>query len=343
METAPHMTISFSTSAMRAVEEHSFSRVDVEVGGFLLGRISGGDVEVTDARPALAATSAQTHLTITHEAWEEILNALDSDYPGLAIVGWYHTHPGFGLFLSDYDIFIQANFFSAPGQFAMVIDPLIGEYAYFVAQGEGSTRIGGGKTNREAVAGPAENPTEARVRLLSGAAAASDRPRPPVVPVAVGVVVTAVVAGSSAWYFGMSQGQVAGSAVGPERIDQLNAELATLNGTVSDLESRLAEAQTAAEQSGPQTANAEPAPDTSGQETPVPSGPAAGGAVRVAIPHEVSPGESWWSIAERYLAGGQLYPLLKEANPDQLGLDPGDVLQIPDTGKLLEPVDDREP
>ena len=40
------------------------------------------------------------------------------------IVGWYHTHPDFGIFLSDYDVFIHQHFFSGPGQIALVIDPV---------------------------------------------------------------------------------------------------------------------------------------------------------------------------------------------------------------------------
>ena len=40
------------------------------------------------------------------------------------IVGWYHSHPGFGIFLSEHDRFIHRHFFGEPGQIALVIDPL---------------------------------------------------------------------------------------------------------------------------------------------------------------------------------------------------------------------------
>jgi hypothetical protein len=42
----------------------------------------------------------------------------------MSIVGWYHTHPTFGIFLSDRDRFIQEHFFSGPGQIAYVVDPV---------------------------------------------------------------------------------------------------------------------------------------------------------------------------------------------------------------------------
>ena len=36
----------------------------------------------------------------------------------LKIVGWYHTHPGFGVEFSEMDLFIQQNFFGGPAQIA---------------------------------------------------------------------------------------------------------------------------------------------------------------------------------------------------------------------------------
>ena len=45
-------------------------------------------------------------------------------YPDRKIVGWQHTHPNYGIFLSNYDTFIQENFFNLPFQIAYVIDPI---------------------------------------------------------------------------------------------------------------------------------------------------------------------------------------------------------------------------
>jgi hypothetical protein len=47
-------------------------------------------------------------------------------------VGWYHTHPGFGVEFSEMDLFIQRNFFSGPTQIALVTDPLSGAVAICV-------------------------------------------------------------------------------------------------------------------------------------------------------------------------------------------------------------------
>ena len=48
------------------------------------------------------------------------------------MIGVYHTHPSFGIFLSDMDIFICDNFFNIPWQVAFVYDPVSGEEGNFV-------------------------------------------------------------------------------------------------------------------------------------------------------------------------------------------------------------------
>ena len=58
----------------------------------------------------------------TQETWTRIHEEKDARYPDHKIVGWYHSHPGFGVFLSDHDLFIHKNFFSQPGQLAWVFD-----------------------------------------------------------------------------------------------------------------------------------------------------------------------------------------------------------------------------
>ena len=38
---------------------------------------------------------------------------IEANFPTESLVGWQHTHPGFGIFLSGYDLFIHRNFFAA--------------------------------------------------------------------------------------------------------------------------------------------------------------------------------------------------------------------------------------
>ena len=59
------------------------------------------------------------------------------------MVGWYHTHPGWGVFLSGMDTFICDHFFNKPLDVALVIDPCQHERGFFqwTTQGDRRTRI----------------------------------------------------------------------------------------------------------------------------------------------------------------------------------------------------------
>jgi proteasome lid subunit RPN8/RPN11 len=116
---------------LRAVSEtviyrHVFENADREVGGVLIGRTAadGGLPLITGAIPAIAADEQRATLTFTQEAWAHVHRVLESEFPpDEQIVGWYHSHPGFGVFLSGHDLFIHENFFNAPSQIAVVVDP----------------------------------------------------------------------------------------------------------------------------------------------------------------------------------------------------------------------------
>ena len=98
-----------------------------ERGGILVGDVfadPGGRnyVVVRDAIAAHNLSASSTHLQFRPESWKPIWDALYSDH-SLRIVGWYHTHPRLGVFLSGTDLRTQRLYFSAPWQIAVVIDP----------------------------------------------------------------------------------------------------------------------------------------------------------------------------------------------------------------------------
>jgi proteasome lid subunit RPN8/RPN11 len=153
-------------TAHDAVIEHVFSSPGHEVGGVLVGRIVAADREtvVSGAIAALEATSERASVTFTHDAWSTVHATLEREFPGQAIVGWYHSHPGFGIFLSDHDTFIQTNFFSNEGQIAHVVDPQAGTEGLFGWR-EGEIRlIAERDTRREGLGGPRRTPPEGEAR-----------------------------------------------------------------------------------------------------------------------------------------------------------------------------------
>lgn len=113
---------------LKQVLAHGQRHDDEEVGGVLLGGIwrceRGRVTEVTESIPATATEAGLGHVTFSHETWQEIYNELERRPRELRIVGWYHTHPGFGVFYSEHDRFIQRHFFAGEGQVGIVVDPL---------------------------------------------------------------------------------------------------------------------------------------------------------------------------------------------------------------------------
>ena len=121
---------------------HAKESLEVEVCGVLVGQIcedeEGLFVHVEAALRGSAASQARTHVTFTQATWNSIHKTMETDYPKLRMVGWYHTHPGFGVEFSDMDLFIQKNFFAGPAQIALVTDPLSGAVAICVNTASGA-------------------------------------------------------------------------------------------------------------------------------------------------------------------------------------------------------------
>ncbi len=129
-----------SYPCLKQVLAHIQRHLDCEVGGVLLGGIwrsrLGLVTAMAEAVPAVRTEAGRGHITFSHDSWEEIYSYLDSLAANLQIVGWYHTHPGFGVFFSHHDSFIQQNFFSQPGQLGVVVDPVNKAVAGFCWQGQ---------------------------------------------------------------------------------------------------------------------------------------------------------------------------------------------------------------
>jgi hypothetical protein len=58
-------------------------------------------------------------------------------------VGWYHTHPSFGIFLSHHDLFIHQHFFAQSLQVAYVVDPIQQSRGFFQWRGGNMAQVEG--------------------------------------------------------------------------------------------------------------------------------------------------------------------------------------------------------
>lgn len=132
-----------------AVERHALRDTGVELGGILLGKECLDDqtgapfVVVSRSLEARHYENTQASFTYTHDSWQEITRERDRLHPELDVVGWYHTHPDFGVFLSGHDLFIQRHFFGQPLQLAYVVDPVRQTRGFFQWRGGSMSEAGG--------------------------------------------------------------------------------------------------------------------------------------------------------------------------------------------------------
>jgi proteasome lid subunit RPN8/RPN11 len=131
-----NMVIQCSDDLMKKIEDHCFSETQIEVGGFLVGTIVGNTTTVTDVMRAKKTVGKSTNLTFTHDTWTELYKEIEELKTDSVIIGWYHSHPNFGVFLSEHDKFIQNNYFKADGQITTVVDPIRGRRGWWYSSDE---------------------------------------------------------------------------------------------------------------------------------------------------------------------------------------------------------------
>lgn len=127
------LRITMTRDAYADLTANAKASLDAEVCGVLIGDLCEDDdgpfVSVEGVIAGSSARKGKTHVTFTQETWTQIHEEKDQRYPKRQIVGWYHTHPGFGVEFSEMDMFVQKNFFPGAGQIAFVTDPLGGDEA----------------------------------------------------------------------------------------------------------------------------------------------------------------------------------------------------------------------
>jgi len=123
---------------------HAGSDLENEVGGWMAGKycrdsLHGTPFIVIDAvLPAVYTRQGAAHLTFTGDTQVALHNHLDAHFPGKVFLGWYHTHPRMGIFLSQWDAWLHHNFFPELWQVALVIEPHQSIGGFFIRQEDGS-------------------------------------------------------------------------------------------------------------------------------------------------------------------------------------------------------------
>jgi proteasome lid subunit RPN8/RPN11 len=130
---------------MERIIAHCRAHADdhLEVMGLLVGDVYAWD----NGRFTLVKDVVTTDLEATSisvrfdsEGFEGLFSQLDCLNYDYVLVGWYHSHPGLGCFMSPTDITTQRRMFNSSFHSALVVDPIKGDIKAYKLKDEGYTR-----------------------------------------------------------------------------------------------------------------------------------------------------------------------------------------------------------
>jgi proteasome lid subunit RPN8/RPN11 len=288
---------------MDVITQHVNAAWARRAGGILVGKARNSSVAVEAAIPANRVQEHRGEIAFLPEVWEQAYDTMLERHPGSRIVGWYHSHPGTGPALSDYDRHLHSVLFSEAPSVALVVDPISQRAAWYgwllgqIAPVEDSPVLVGRPTRRSRVA------------------------------VAAAVAVGVAAAGAAGFWAGRDQA--------PDRITPASIELRTRLGAererVLALRQRLDVAQ--AELGRLAAREAAQRAELEGVRRQLRAAQRATRRRTTAIRYHVQPGDTLWSLAEGFYGQGWAWKKIYVANRERLGnpnlLLAGESIEVP--------------
>lgn len=96
-----------------------------EIMGLILGTVYNdeeGEYSVADGTATTKLESTNVSVRFDPDSLEDLFTSIDENESG-TVVGWYHSHPGFGCYLSTIDIKTHSDIFGEGIGFSVVLDP----------------------------------------------------------------------------------------------------------------------------------------------------------------------------------------------------------------------------
>lgn len=127
--------IYINMTVWRQLWQYACDNMDLEIGGVLLGSFlhddNGEGLNIQAYLPGRHMEETLASITFTHKTWTDINQRLMREHNDKRIIGWFHTHPGHGIFMSRYDLYIHQSYFAGEGQVAVVFDPVHRSAGFF--------------------------------------------------------------------------------------------------------------------------------------------------------------------------------------------------------------------
>lgn len=133
----PPFALFLDKQTLKKIKEHLQKEKIAETGGILIGRpfrIPNSPtifVVIVDSFPLETGTHGMS-FNITNIEMKVANRQANINYPNLMIVGWYHSHPKYRIFLSGRDRSILKEFFNHSWSISLVIDQINKEQGFFV-------------------------------------------------------------------------------------------------------------------------------------------------------------------------------------------------------------------
>lgn len=136
----------------KRILDHLWEDRSIESGGVLVGHAFKSLKEGSETTFVIVSgfirqesqRRSAVHFTVGPDEIQAARAVLAGEYPGLQVVGWYHSHPNHGVFLSGQDMSIVSGIYSATWHIALVIDPVREKEGFFIGgRGEPLTTRGG--------------------------------------------------------------------------------------------------------------------------------------------------------------------------------------------------------
>ena len=96
-----------------------------EVMGLLMGKVyvdGEGEYAVAEGTATSGLVATDTSVRFDPKALEDLFSSMNEN-KCRTVVGWYHSHPGFGCYMSDTDMKTHKNIFGEKTGFSAVLDP----------------------------------------------------------------------------------------------------------------------------------------------------------------------------------------------------------------------------
>lgn len=130
--------VSISKGVLNKVMDRAES-TDKEIIGILVGNIEEHTIVIEDAVSG-EHESDNTRAALPPKTIAEVTDKIMKGNIKGTIVGWYHSHPGFGIFMSQTDVNTQKTLLQFSSKVtAMIVDPDDGDFGFFTVHDQEGT------------------------------------------------------------------------------------------------------------------------------------------------------------------------------------------------------------